>query len=227
MKGIGLTFAAVAASLTLPLAAADHVLEMDHAVSVPEEGFLLGNGDLSVSAYQNEYGLVFRLGKGDVWDRRMDYTGMKRPVTLKEFRDGVLRDGWKVTGWNAKNVDEMKTMKNGERLLEITHGDKPLFVAPYPTPKPVGELKLLLPIDLAGPMKVHQRLVIEEGRAEFVFSWPNGVKVVAEAVVDPDDNVLAVKWDVQNWDNKTEIVPRFPPVSAIVGRWRDPVEVHF
>ena len=46
--------------------AALHVLTMDCPVSEPDEGFVLGNGDLSVCTYQTSDTLVFRFGKGDV-----------------------------------------------------------------------------------------------------------------------------------------------------------------
>ena len=49
-----------------------HTIELDHLVLDPEEGLLLGNGDLSVSIYQKPGRLVWRFGKNDVWDRRLD-----------------------------------------------------------------------------------------------------------------------------------------------------------
>ena len=55
-----------------------------------EEGLLLGNGDLSCSIYQTADEVVFRFGKGDVWDRRLDLDGLPPPTTLKEFRRGMI-----------------------------------------------------------------------------------------------------------------------------------------
>ena len=50
--------------LTLLFAAGLHVLRMDCPVTEPEEGFVLGNGDMSVSAYQSMDAVIFRFGKG-------------------------------------------------------------------------------------------------------------------------------------------------------------------
>jgi hypothetical protein len=58
--------------LTVLFAAGLHVLRMDCPVTEPEEGFVLGNGDMSVSAYQSMDAVIFRFGKGDVWDRRIE-----------------------------------------------------------------------------------------------------------------------------------------------------------
>ncbi|MDD4623730.1 MAG: hypothetical protein PHG71_10895, partial [Kiritimatiellae bacterium] len=107
-------------------ALAVHVVEIDHPVMSPDEGLLLGNGDLSCSVYQTANDLVFRLGKGDVWDRRFDFSKQPKPPTVDEIIDGVLNCGWKVTGWNATNVEEMKKMPKGGRLLEITRGKSAL-----------------------------------------------------------------------------------------------------
>ena len=58
VKTIGLlTGASLVCSATVALAAEpsprkNHVVEIDHPVLTPEEGLLLGNGDLSVSVYQ-------------------------------------------------------------------------------------------------------------------------------------------------------------------------------
>ena len=49
--------------LTLLFAAGLHVLQMDCPVTEPEEGFVLGNGDMSVSAYQSMDAVIFRFGK--------------------------------------------------------------------------------------------------------------------------------------------------------------------
>ena len=103
------------AGIALLLAA--HVIEIDRQVPAPDEGLLLGNGDLSVSVYQTANDVVFRLGKSDVWDRRMDFSGQFKPPTVKEFIDGVLNCGWKVTGWNATNIEEMKAMPKGHSSI--------------------------------------------------------------------------------------------------------------
>lgn len=75
---------------------APHVLEPKTMAHCPEEGLLIGNGDLSCSVYRESNRVVFRLGKGDVWDRRLDLSRDARPATIREIRRGVLDEGWKV-----------------------------------------------------------------------------------------------------------------------------------
>ena len=201
--------------------AAPHVVEIGHPVLSPDEGLLLGNGDLSVSVYQTANDLVFRLGKGDVWDRRLDYSKQPKPPTIDEIIDGVLNCGWKVTGWNASNIDEIRKMPKSERLLEITKGSSALRTAPYPTPKPTGEMRFRLPLDLGHPLKTVQRLYIEEGRVTVRLEWRGGVTADFEAVVDPETNVLAVDWKVDGWNETTRINDK-APVYVSVHRWADP-----
>lgn len=45
-----------------------HSIDIAGPVHVPEEGLLLGNGDLSVSIYQAADRIIWRFGKSDVWD---------------------------------------------------------------------------------------------------------------------------------------------------------------
>ena len=71
------------AGIALLLAA--HVIEIDRPAQSPGEGLLIGNGDLSVSVFQTAADVVFRLGKNDVWDRRIDYSKQFKPPTIKEF----------------------------------------------------------------------------------------------------------------------------------------------
>ena len=215
-----LLLAAVAAAAAETSSAA-HIVEIDRQVSSPGEGLLLGNGDLSVSVYQTAADVVFRLGKNDVWDRRIDYSKQFKPPTVKEFIDGVLKCGWKVSGWNATNIEEMKKLPGGERLLEITRGKTALRSGPYPMPKPTGEMRLRLPRDLGVADSAVHRLHIEEGRIEVELKWKRGVVVRIEAVVDPDLNVLAVDWKVEGWNDETRISNK-TPLYVSVHRWADP-----
>lgn len=199
-----------------------HEITINGPVMSPDEGLLLGNGDLSVSVYQTANNLVFRLGKGDVWDRRFDYSKQKKPATADEIIDGVLNYGWKLEGWNPK-IEDVKKLPKGDRLWELTrHGSgTPLKVSPLPTPKPTGELRFGLPVDLGVPEKLVQKLFIEEGRATFDFTWKNGITARFEAVVDPELNVLAVEWQVDGWNAVTRLTDR-TPIFASVCRWADP-----
>ena len=210
----------------MQLMAANHVLTIDGPVMTAEEGLLLGNGDLSVSVYQTADEIIFRLGKGDVWDRRMDFTGVPKPATIQEYRNGVLREGWKCNPFDGKGTVATKGTKDEKRMRELCQGSSQVIMShPYPCPKPTGEVKMRYPADLPGPAKVSQRLDIERGLYTVVLSWRNGVQLTAEAVVDPDVNVLSLKWDVTGWTDDVRIGKlKYPvaPVRVSVVREADP-----
>lgn len=217
-----------AAALTCGLAqCADHVRVIEGPVLAPEEGLLLGNGDLSVSVYQDADAVIFRFGKGDVWDRRVFTNGCMRPATIKEFRDGVLKEGWQASGGNGNTTKAQATKgtRDERRMQELLGGNSqtPIRSAAFPCPKPVGELRMRLPTDLAGYMKTTQRLHIEEGRLEIALAWPGGVTVTAEAVVAPDENVLSLAWKVDGWNDHTYVGrEKRMPVWFQLWRWKDP-----
>lgn len=216
------TFLALAAA-----AAGAHVRTVEGPVLAPEEGLLLGNGDLSVSTYQDADAIIFRFGKGDVWDRRVFTNDCMRPASIKEFRDGVLKEGWQASGGNGLTTKSQATKgaKDEARMKELLGGSSktPIRSLAFPCPKPVGELRMRLPVDLAGSMKTTQRLFIEEGRLEIVCAWPDGIRVVADAVVDPDANVFSLGWKVEGWNDHTYLGrEKRLPVWFQLWRWKDP-----
>ena len=75
---------AVVCALSAVAAFAGHEIVLDEPIAVAEEGLIIGNGDLSCSIYQDGDETVFRLGKGDVWDRRIDYSTSPKPPTHDE-----------------------------------------------------------------------------------------------------------------------------------------------
>ena len=203
-----------------------HIVEIDQPVLVAEEGLLLGNGDLSVSVYQTADEIVFRLGKGDVWDRRMEFSDSCRPAHIQEFIDGELKEGWKTDTVGTKGTMATKGTNDERRMRELCQGCSNVTENwPYPCPKPTGELRMHLPMDLPGPMRIVQRLIIEEARLEIECKWKNGVRVVAEAVIPYDENVLSVRWKVFNWDGKAHCGARWNPAMPVwfaMWRWQDP-----
>lgn len=125
---------------------APHVLEPKTMAHCPEEGLLIGNGDLSCSVYRESNRVVFRLGKGDVWDRRLDLSRDARPATIREIRRGVLDEGWKVNPYDGKGTVATKGTKDEKRMREICNGNgRGTQEHPFPEPKPTGELRLFLP----------------------------------------------------------------------------------
>ena len=82
--------------LGLPAAVnAAHTIELRERVLCAEDGLLLGNGDLSVSVYQDADRIVWRFGKGDVWDRRLDLSDDPKPAHIAEIAHGIKIEGWK------------------------------------------------------------------------------------------------------------------------------------
>ena len=204
---------------------AGHVRVIDGPVMAAEEGLLLGNGDLSVSAYQNADGIVFRFGKGDVWDRRLMTNDCMRPATIAEFRNGILNEGWQCYPFDGKGTIATKGTKDEKRMRELCNdGVTPNKNWPYPCPKPTGELHMRLPTDIAGYMRTTQKLFIEEGRLEITCVWPDGIKIVADAVIAPDSNVFSLGWKVEGWTDDTFMGRgrQAIPVWFNLWRWQDP-----
>ena len=188
-----------AAALYCP-AAGRHVLEMSGPVTEPEEGFVLGNGDLSVSVYQTMDAVVFRFGKGDVWDRRIETERDPPPCTVRDYIDIAL--GRRDKGGFTKR----------------SHG----VSRAYPMPKPVGELKLHIPANLPGHPSWRQQLAVEDGVVRLAATWPNGVKVGVEAVMDPDRNDFACRWKCTGWNDDIRVGRGEPPVFLTLEREADP-----
>jgi len=202
-----------------------HVIRLDQRVLCPEDGLLLGNGDLSVSVYQSADRIIWRFGKGDVWDRRLDFSDDPKPAHIDEIAHGIKVEGWKCGPYGGP-VEATRGTKDPERMRELCQGAPPSYTQrPYPCPKPVGELAMQLPPDLAG-LEIDQRLMIEEGRLEITCTWPCGVKIVTECFVPPSPNVLVVRWRVENWNEETRQGQK-PPVGFSLYRWADPTIQEF
>ena len=197
-----------------------HVRAIGNAVFAPNDGLLFGNGDLSCSVYQETDAIVFRLGKSDVWDRRMDTTGCFKPVTYREFVDGVLKDGWTITDWSGVGGGGKK-IRDPKRWEDVRKGKTPIGNV-APCPKPTGEFRVFTPPDLPAPA-VRQELNIEDARVTIWLTWPNGCKLTVDAVIPPDENVLAVRWDFEGWTMENRYGYSLQsPVWLGVMRWADP-----
>ena len=217
--------AVVVVSAGGPAADGGHVIQIDRPILAAEEGLLLGNGDLSVSVYQTADQIVWRFGKGDVWDRRLDMSDDPKPVHIDEIAHGIEVEGWKCGPYGGPVVATRGT-KNPERMREICQGCPPSYhQRPYPCPKPVGELALHFPADLPG-MTIRQRLLIEEAKLLIECSWSSGVKITLESFIPPKPNVLVLRWKVENWNAQTRMGNK-PPVWFSLYRWADPTVQEF
>jgi len=202
-----------------------HAIQLDERILRFEDGMLLGNGDFSVSVYQTADEIIWRFGKSDVWDRRLDLSDDPKPVHIKEIAHGIGVEGWKCRPYGGP-VEALNGTKNPERMFEVCQGSPPSYRRfPYPCPKPVGELAMQLPPDLNG-MKIQQRLDIEEAKLHITCSWNSGVKIHVDCFIAPETNVLVVDWKVENWNEETRLGNK-PPVWFSLYRWADPTVKKF
>jgi alpha-L-fucosidase 2 len=198
-----------------------HVLELQERVLTPEDGLLLGNGDLSVSVYQTADRIIWRFGKSDVWDRRIDRSDDPKPARIDEVAHGIRVERWKCPPYGGP-VEATRGTKDPKRMKEVCQAVPPSYrERPYPCPKPVGELAMQLPPDQTG-LRIRQRLLIEEARLEIECSWQSGVSLRVDCFVPPADNVLVVSWKAENWTPLTRTGNGLPPVWFSLYRWADP-----
>lgn len=225
---LGLVFSATTVSSLEGFERTDrdaHDIELDERILRFEDGLLLGNGDLSVSVYQSADRIIWRFGKGDVWDRRLDRSDDPRPVHIDEIAHGIKVEGWKCRPYGGP-VEALHGTKDYQRMFEVCQGSPPSYRRfPYPCPKPVGELAMQLPPDLPG-MKIRQRLDIDESKLHITCSWPSGVEIQIECFIAPQPNALVVNWKVRNWDETTRVGNK-PAVWFSLYRWADPTVKEF
>ena len=196
-----------------------HQITHHQKILSAENGFLLGNGDLSVSVYQRENALVWRFGKGNVWDRRLDLRDDPKPAHIDEVRRGILEEGWRV-GTNGEDFTAIHGFQNEARSREICQGSpKSYETRPYPCPKPVGELALHLPPDLMA-MAIQQTLCIEEGIVEITCQQEEIFLLSLRCWIDPQENILLVDWKI-NAELEASY-GRDPLIWFSLYRWPDP-----
>ena len=94
-----------------------HNIELHERVLHPEEGLLLGNGDLSVSVYQDADRIIWRFGKGDVWDRRLDLSSDPKPAHIAEVAHGIKVEGWKCPPYGGGPVEGPAGLRRSQRQL--------------------------------------------------------------------------------------------------------------
>ncbi len=204
-----------------------HVLTVTEPILEAEDGLLLGNGDLSVSVFQTRDTIVFRLGKGDVWDRRVDRRDDPPMAKISEIAHGIAVEHWKCTPYGDGVPVALAGTDNPQRMKELCQAVPPSYAKrPYPCPKPLGEFIVNLPQDLQG-MALRQELAIEEGILRIDCKWPVGVELKLTCYVPPAPNVLVVKYEMTGWNEGTAMGHDWPPVMFGVRRWADPTVTEF
>ncbi len=202
-----------------------HVIETDRTILEAEDGLILGNGDLSVSVYQRSEHLVWRFGKTDVWDRRVDLSDDFEPVHIDEIRRGIRDEGWVSNSYRGGEGRAAKGAKDPKRMKEVCTVAPSYAERQVPCPKPVGELWMHLPIDKPN-MRIHQRLTIERAELEITITWDNGGAISLLCFIHPRTNVLVVRWQVRDWNSDTAMGHQLPVWFAVY-RWADPTIEEF
>jgi len=198
----------------------EHGISPGTPALLSQDGLVLGNGDLSLSVYRSADGLTWRLGKSDVWDRRLDLSDDPAPAHIDEVARGIRDEGWKCPPYGGP-VEATRGTDNPERMREICQGVAPSYKhRPYPCPKPVGEICLHLPPDIGEP-EISQMLAIETGILTISCRWASGVAVEIECVVPPEENIVLINWRAEGWDESSSMPPEMP-VWFSVYRWPDP-----
>ena len=104
-------------------------LTLTTPIQFPEEGFLLGNGDLSVSVHQTGDTIRLRLGKGDVWDRRADFSNDPKPTHIAEVAAGILEEGWTCGPYGGPVY---AARGKGETTIHSEQGNLCILKNPWP-----------------------------------------------------------------------------------------------
>ena len=168
-----------------------HKIEFTGNLIYPEQGMIIGNGDFCAAAFQRNNEIIWQLGKGDVWDRRIDYHLNPPPTDINELRHGVEIERWECGAYNNE-VTALNGSDNPRRMKEICQ-PTPSGRRPYPMPKPVGELALKLPPGL-DDLKVNYKLNIEESILNITCTWREQAELSIESFFCSDTDLLAVRY---------------------------------
>ena len=93
-----------------------HQVVIKERICEPEDGLVLGNGDLSVSIYQTQDQIIWRFGKNDVWDRRLDLSDCPVPAHIDEFARGVRDEGWVSHGYVDGGAEAKGKVSDPKRM---------------------------------------------------------------------------------------------------------------
>ena len=169
-----------------------HVLKINRPCYLPEEGFILGNGDLSASCFQKPGKIVFQLGKSDFWDLRHDLSKNPRPAHITELT-GAIEAGLQVDGvTNEVSGCDLQT----KRIREITR-TMPSQKRNAPMPKPAAMLYIHYPADWQD-CQWQQLLDIESGVLTVSCTHFDGAKLTVTAFIHPEKNLLSLRWQMEN-----------------------------
>lgn len=188
-----------------------HKIAISRPVEMVDDGLMLGNGDISCSFYQQCGRLIWRFGKGDVWDRRVDYHLDPPPAHIREMERGLKEEGW-CCGPYGGEVKALNGTKHPERMKEICQGASPSYVnRGYPCPKPVGELIMHFPLGM-NDFSIRQILEIERSELRVCCCWAGGVRLELCTWISPERNAFFLKYAFRGYTadaamGKEHVVP--------------------
>ena len=196
-----------------------HILTINHPCQLAEEGFIIGNGNLSASCYQKPGKIVFQLGKNDFWDERLDLSQNPRPAHIRELEEaidkGITVDGvtFEVSGVPPEA---------GKRIAEIAR--RPFSQQRNaPMPKPAMTLYIHYPADWSD-CQWRQLLDIESGLLTIEITHFDGAQLILKAVIHPEVNRLTIDWELKNYTPDIAYggyffgLPKLPKVYATMFR---------
>ena len=175
-----------------------HSIVLNERILEPEDGLILGNGDLSVSVYQTSDRIIWRFGKGDVWDRRLDLTDDPRPAHIDEVARGIRDEGWKCGPYGGHRLNELA---EGWFNVAHDHPDANHFMIfwkgqmwatddGYPKQHKAGENHNLVLVDGKGPL---------QRGAGWLQPIPNMATMGKIDTVVHKDGLFAARGDATNY----------------------------
>jgi Glycosyl hydrolase family 95 catalytic domain len=171
-----------------------HELKFTGTLLHPEQGIIIGNGDFCAAVFQRGDEIIWQLGKGDIWDRRIDYHLNPPPADINELRHGLEVERWKCGAYDNE-VTALNGTDDPKRMKEICQ-PTPCVRRPYPMPKPAGELALKLPTAFRN-LEINYNLDIEKGILNIICRWSDQAKLSIESFFSPDTDQLAVHYNLE------------------------------
>jgi hypothetical protein len=163
-------------AITISRAAA-HPLIHEGLLTSPQEGLVIGNGDLAANVQIYSHELKLNLGKNDVWDTR--YNSSSKTDEVAVTQDELI-----------SHVKEHGVV-SGEFLIRPgKKGKMPIYFAPLR----VGTIRIAHPG--WSEIKVRSKVKIENGMLEVDYQFPDGILRIT-AFIHRDKNVLALRCSAE------------------------------
>ena len=150
-----------------------HPLTHEGPLTNPYESMIIGNGDIAVTAQMFSHQLVLQMGKGDVWDSRVDDITQDQLLT----HDKLVEVNGEADGLFDFNRAHSSNYTGWSKC--------------GPTPKPAGQIIISHP-GLSNT-KVSGRVDISTGILTVEYGFPKGVLEI-EVFVHKEKNLILSKY---------------------------------